>query len=317
MDRPPRPPERAAAARPRPARAATPPRTRRMPAGPRRGLRRDVPRALPRRLHRGRGGRAARGAGLPDLRRRARAGADRRRDRPLARGGPVGRGGSADRRHLRLRRDARRLRAARRARPGGGSSRPLRLRDHRRRPRGRRRASRTCARTRSSPSASRCPRRTVLLPELNRVLFALIDERLEVFDDAITAVAELRARGVPIAVASSSVRERLDRTLAHAGLRVRDHDRGRRGRARQAGAGHVPARRRAARRCRPRRCVVVEDSPPGVAAGLRRGDADARRPPRPRASTSRAATRVVDAVTADGPRFIGSCYLSTGGDAYQ
>jgi beta-phosphoglucomutase-like phosphatase (HAD superfamily) len=34
----------------------------------------------------------------------------------------------------------------------------------------------------------------------------------------VQAVADLRARGVPIAVASSSVRERLDRTLAHAGL---------------------------------------------------------------------------------------------------
>ena len=62
------------------------------------------------------------------------------------------------------------------------------------------------------------PAPEVLLPELNRVLFALIDERLEVFADAVTAVEELRARGVRIAVASSSVRERLDRTLAHAGL---------------------------------------------------------------------------------------------------
>ena len=40
---------------------------------------------------RSRSGRATRRAGLPDLRRRPRAGADRRRDRALARRGPVGR----------------------------------------------------------------------------------------------------------------------------------------------------------------------------------------------------------------------------------
>ena len=54
--------------------------------------------------------------------------------------------------------------------------------------------------------------------ELLRELFALIDEHLEPFADALKAIEELTARGVKIAVASSSVRERLDRTLARAGL---------------------------------------------------------------------------------------------------
>ena len=87
-------PERAAAARSRPARAARR-RAHEHARRPRRGLRRDVPRALPGRLPRGRRGRAAGRARLPDLRRRPRAGARRGRDRALARGGPVGRSGSA------------------------------------------------------------------------------------------------------------------------------------------------------------------------------------------------------------------------------
>ena len=54
-------------------------------------------------------------------------------------------------------------------------------------------------------------------PVLSGELFALIDTELAPFEDALTAVAQLRERGVPVAVASSSVRERLDRTLAKAG----------------------------------------------------------------------------------------------------
>ena len=91
VDRPPRPPERAAAARAGQL-ARTPPRTRACPRGHAEGFGetfRELYRAV---YTRGRGGRAARRAGLPDLRRRPRAGADRRRDRALARRGPVGRG---------------------------------------------------------------------------------------------------------------------------------------------------------------------------------------------------------------------------------
>ena len=52
-----------------------------LPAGARRGLRGHVPRALPRRLHGRRGRRAAAGAGLSDVRRRALGERARRRDR--------------------------------------------------------------------------------------------------------------------------------------------------------------------------------------------------------------------------------------------
>jgi HAD superfamily hydrolase (TIGR01509 family) len=136
-----------------------------------------------------------------------------------------------------------------------------------------------------------------LLPELNRVLFALIDERLEVFPDAIEAVTELRARGVPIAVASSSVRERLDRTLAHAGLEFAVTIAG------DEVAHGKPAPDMfllAAEKLglAPEACVVVEDSPPGVAAGRAAG--------MPTLGVRRVsgidlseATRVVDAVSAD------------------
>jgi mannitol-1-/sugar-/sorbitol-6-phosphatase len=109
-----------------------------------------------------------------------------------------------------------------------------------------------------------------LLPELNRVLFALIDERLEVFADAVEAVAGLRARGVPIAVASSSVRERLDRTLARAGLSFEvtvAGDEVEHGKP----APDMFLRAAARLGLAPAACVAVEDSPPGVAAGRAAG----------------------------------------------
>jgi HAD superfamily hydrolase (TIGR01509 family) len=107
-------------------------------------------------------------------------------------------------------------------------------------------------------------------PELSRELFGLIDAQLEPFDDAIKAVAELSARGVKIAVASSSVRERLDRTLARAGLRFEvtiagdeiEHPK-------PAPDMFLLAARKL--ELPPGRCVVVEDSGPGVAAGRAAG----------------------------------------------
>ena len=68
--RPPRPAERAAAAR-----------ARRLPAGPRRGLPGHVQASVPRRLPRGGRGRPAGRARLSDVRRRPRRGRDRRRHR--------------------------------------------------------------------------------------------------------------------------------------------------------------------------------------------------------------------------------------------
>jgi HAD superfamily hydrolase (TIGR01509 family) len=140
------------------------------------------------------------------------------------------------------------------------------------------------------------PAPEVLLPELNRVLFGLIDERLEVFEDAITAIADLRARGVAIAVASGSVRVRLDRTLARAGLAFEitiAGDEVEHGKPSPDMFFLAAARLEVS----PDRCVVVEDSPPGVAAGRAAG--------MPTLGVRRvegidlsAATRVVDTVTA-------------------
>ncbi len=141
------------------------------------------------------------------------------------------------------------------------------------------------------------PAPEVLLPELNRVLFGLIEERLEVFADAAKAVAELRSRGVPIAVASSSVRERLDRTLAHAGLAFEVTIAGDEV---EHGKPAPDMFLRAAERLAlpPEACVVVEDSPPGVAAGRAAGmpTLGVRRVPEIDLSE---ATRVVDEVTAE------------------
>ena len=105
-------------------------------------------------------------------------------------------------------------------------------------------------------------------PIMSGELFALIDSELQPFEDALTAVAELRERGIPVAVASSSVRERLDRTLAKAGLSFA-----------VTIAGDEVSRGKpapdmfllAARRLGVERCVVIEDSAPGVQAGLAAG----------------------------------------------
>jgi HAD superfamily hydrolase (TIGR01509 family) len=55
-------------------------------------------------------------------------------------------------------------------------------------------------------------------PRFSGTLFALFDSELTPFDDAIGTARELHARGIPIGIASSSPRERLDRTLAAAAL---------------------------------------------------------------------------------------------------
>jgi HAD superfamily hydrolase (TIGR01509 family) len=134
---------------------------------------------------------------------------------------------------------------------------------------------------------------------LSAELFALIDAQLEPFDDALKAVAELEARGVRIAVASSSVRERLDRTLARAGLRFEitiagdeiEHPK-------PAPDMFLLAARRL--ELPPERCVVVEDSGPGVAAGRAAGmpTLGVCRVPGTEATLAQA-SRVVHEVTAD------------------
>jgi HAD superfamily hydrolase (TIGR01509 family) len=111
-------------------------------------------------------------------------------------------------------------------------------------------------------------------PEFSGALFHLIDTELRPFADALATVADLRAAAVPVAVASSSPRERLDRTLHR--VELHPHfpvtvagDEVEHGKpepdlflaaAERLG---VPAAG----------CVVVEDTPPGVAAGLAAGAA--------------------------------------------
>jgi len=133
-------------------------------------------------------------------------------------------------------------------------------------------------------------------PVLSRELFALIDSSLEPFEDALEAVEELRARGVPIAVASSSVRERLDRTLARAGLEFEITIAGDEV---EHGKPAPDMFLLAAERLGVARCVVVEDSPPGVQAGIAAGMPTLAvcREPGTEAALA-AATRVVNRITA-------------------
>jgi HAD superfamily hydrolase (TIGR01509 family) len=55
--------------------------------------------------------------------------------------------------------------------------------------------------------------------ELSEVTFRLFDQHLQAFEDATDTLDALQSRGASMAVASSSPRERLDRSLAATGLR--------------------------------------------------------------------------------------------------
>ena len=113
-----------------------------------------------------------------------------------------------------------------------------------------------------------------LSPEVLAALAASFERGLRVFSDAADCVASLSFQGVPLAVASSSRRDRLDLTLAHSRL----------ARYFQATvAGDEVARGKpapdvylaAAERLGvpPAQCLAVEDTGPGaasaVAAGMR------------------------------------------------
>ena len=103
-------------------------------------------------------------------------------------------------------------------------------------------------------------------------LFGLIDDELVVFEDAVTAARELRSRGIPVGVASSSPRERLQRTLSRAGL-LDAFDVTVAGDEVTNGKPAPDMFLLAAERLGvpPERCIVVEDSPPGVQAGVAAG----------------------------------------------
>jgi HAD superfamily hydrolase (TIGR01509 family) len=137
--------------------------------------------------------------------------------------------------------------------------------------------------------------------ELSGELFTLIDSSLALFEDAVGAVRALRSRGVPVAVASSSPHERLQRTLGRAGLLdafdvVVSGDEVEHGKP----APDMFLLAAARLGVDPGACVVIEDSPPGVQAGLAAGmfTLAVCRVPGTEASLA-AADRVVDTVTAD------------------
>jgi HAD superfamily hydrolase (TIGR01509 family) len=137
--------------------------------------------------------------------------------------------------------------------------------------------------------------------EFSGELFALIDSSLVLFEDAVGAVRSLRSRGIPVAVASSSPRERLQRTLGRAGLLdafdvVVSGDEVAHGKP--APDMFLLAASRLG--VEPRACVVIEDSPPGVQAGIAAGmfTLAVCRVPGTEASLA-AADRVVDTVSAD------------------
>ena len=109
-------------------------------------------------------------------------------------------------------------------------------------------------------------------PGFSGRLFELFEAELTPFEDAVQTARELRSRGIPVAIASSSPRERLDRTLATAGLG---------GLFDVTISGDEVARGKpapdiflaAAERLGvvPDDCVAVEDSPIGVEAALAAG----------------------------------------------
>jgi HAD superfamily hydrolase (TIGR01509 family) len=119
---------------------------------------------------------------------------------------------------------------------------------------------------------TRVPELEVFWREYAAELLPLLETELEPFADAVATARELHRRGVPLAVASSSRRERLDRTLARAGLDTLFA---------VSVAGDEIARGKpapdmfleAAARLGvpPEECVVIEDSAPGIAAGLAAG----------------------------------------------
>ena len=137
--------------------------------------------------------------------------------------------------------------------------------------------------------------------EFSGELFALIDSELAPFDDAVGAARELRSRGVPVAVASSSPRDRLHRTLRRAGLldafdvtvALDEVTNGK-----PAPDMFLLAAERLG--APPEECVVIEDSPPGVQAGVAAGMTTLAvcRVPGTEATLA-GADRVVDFLTAD------------------
>jgi HAD superfamily hydrolase (TIGR01509 family) len=119
---------------------------------------------------------------------------------------------------------------------------------------------------------TRVPELEVFWREYAAELLPLLETELEPFADAVATARELHRRGVPLAVASSSRRERLDRTLARAGVyslfavSVAGDEI-----ARGKPAPDMFLEAAARLGVPPEECVVIEDSAPGIAAGLAAG----------------------------------------------
>jgi HAD superfamily hydrolase (TIGR01509 family) len=112
----------------------------------------------------------------------------------------------------------------------------------------------------------------VVWSDYSRLLYASYDEELVIFADAVTTARQLHADGVPLALATSSQRERLERTLASAGLAGLfavtvagdEVDRGK-----PAPDGYLAAARLLG--VDPADCVAVEDSQAGIDAARAAG----------------------------------------------
>ncbi len=141
-----------------------------------------------------------------------------------------------------------------------------------------------------------------LWPELLDALAASFDAGLEPFADAADAVAALAAEGVPVGVASSSPRQRLDLTLGCSGLA---------GHFTATAAGDEVARGKpapdvyllAAERLglAAEECVAVEDTGPGAESARAAGMSvvGVARDPAERKRLLDAGANLVDVLTAD------------------
>lgn len=108
--------------------------------------------------------------------------------------------------------------------------------------------------------------------EISEVMFALFDTKLQAFEDAVDTLDALALRGVPMAVASNSPRDRLDKSLAATSLAGFFQ-------ASVAGdevdlpkpAPDIYLRAAELLGVEPASCVAVEDTPAGVAAAKAAG----------------------------------------------
>jgi HAD superfamily hydrolase (TIGR01509 family) len=120
--------------------------------------------------------------------------------------------------------------------------------------------------------ASPLPPIDVIWADYSRLLYASYDESLVSFADAVTTARQLHAEGVALALATSSQRERLERTLAAAGLNglfavsvAGDEI----ARGKPAPDGYLAAARLLG--VDPADCVAIEDSQAGIDAASAAG----------------------------------------------